>query len=310
MLLGSFGTKTVVVALASALLPPVVVEAQVRRSKLSKEDREIYDRLTKELENGDKDPGADWNTRNANPSLVPTISSRVGAWHWGELVYGKTYSTYLTVTNRCDTPETISIFTHNLSYLKFPRKVRVAGGEAKKVPMTITMPPEPPPPFVPPGGTPPAWGWVPPPLVPNAGGAKFHQPNFADIAKEKGEVILWHPLRNDCRPERTTYDVTGHIHFGPPDDSGGPSGPEKIASPDVCEVYWLTGEPPAQLDGEDCTDEMRSLASRWRETVVQPYVDSDPGAWGWLPEASHIEQMSIDDLLEMKRRADTQMREP
>jgi hypothetical protein len=229
------------------------------------------------------DPGEEWNNpRRADGS--PHIKQAAGDWEWGELFYGHTYPAQLTVTNDCETKETVTVTVENLPYLTIPKTIEVNAKSTKIIECTITTPPA--------------------PDVFLTGHESIPEGGiFVDIKDAK--VTFWHPWNPPCNPKRVVYNVTGHIHFAPKadDDEGGPS---RLATTDACTVYWNTGEPPANLD-EDCTEKIRVLALHYREKILQNYAEADPGSWGWLPSASAIRNMSVSELVAMKNRIDWQI---
>ena len=256
------------------------------------------------LKDKSKDPGAPWENHRLSDGTPPVNVSK-GGWDWGELFFENSYQSKLTVTNGCKGTQTVSIFINNLPYLSMPNSLTIPGNSQIDVELTIDTPPQPPPPLLTGApGQPTSWGWVQPPPPQPFGAPRFHQPNFVDV---QGEVIIWHPWNGNCFPKRETYNATGHIHFKPPGPP--PSGPEKLATPSVCQVYWNIGVPPAQLDDKDCTEEFRKLATQYREKILGPYVDREPEKWNWLPDASDIRNMSESELLAMKARADVLMLE-
>ncbi|MEX2482571.1 MAG: hypothetical protein WD928_17065 [Gammaproteobacteria bacterium] len=261
------------------------------------------------LKNPDEDPGAAWNRPEGQnmPDNSPGVIAAEADWDWGEKYYDSEFDANLVITNNCETPQPVKITIDNLPYLTLPEAVVVPKGQTV-VPGKVKLPPEPPPPLR--LGLPgePGWGHVEfPPIIipPGMPPPKLHQPHFAQI---KGEVVTWHPWTPsgggaECFPKRQTYKTAGHIHFRPPPPQGA-GGPEKLATPDVCQVWWNIGVPPAQWDGEDCSDKIRELA-RWHlDRVLGPYILNAPDEWLWLPEAAAIDEMTIEALLAMKARAD------
>lgn len=267
--------------------------------------------------NPDVDPGPGWDFRPEKPPAdqSPGVRASTADWEWGERYYDSQFDTTLVITNNCKSPQPVSIFIYDLPFLTLPSHLTVPPGQTAVV-GKVKLPPEPPPPLR--LGLPgePGWGHVdygkalgPNPVFPFPP-PKLHQPNFAKIA---GRVVTWHPWSpgsgDNCYPKRQTYHVSGHIHFRPPPPEGD-GGPEKIASPGVCQVYWNTGVPPAQLKDKDCTAEMRELARNFRERVLPSYVFNSPGDWLWLPDGKAIGAMRIQDLLAMKARASAIMGRP
>ncbi len=238
----------------------------------------------------------------------PPVQRAKGDIDWGERYYDSQFDQLLSATNNCNQPRPVTITVNGLPYLSMPPDVTVGAGETKVFRGSVQLPPEPPPP--PRLGLPgePGWGWMDFPPIP-AGQPfpppKLHQPNFVQI---DGTVELWHPWApasagegGDCLPRLVTYTVTGHIHFRPPPPAD--SGPSRLATPDVCEVYWNIGVAPEQLGTRDCTTEIRALAHTFVDRHLAPYIQNAPEEWLWL-SLMNIDQMSIGHLLDMKRRAE------
>lgn len=218
---------------------------------------------------------------------TPAITFAEGDWPWGELLYGKTYPTEITITNDCWSAETVGIFVSNLPYVTLPSSVTVPAKGKLNVPINIVTPPE--------------------PKLLLTGREKI--PEHGIFGTVEGEIVAWHPWTADpeCMPKRESYKATGHIHYDltPPPP---PPAPEKIAGAGSCQVWWNTGARPATLkEDQDCTAEIRDLAATYRLRVLQPLVDRAPSEWGWLPSAEQIAQMSIDECLGMKAKAQAQL---
>ena len=252
------------------------------------------------LKNVDVDPGEGWeNHRRADGT--PNVATTRANWPWGDLYYDDNYPSKLIISNTCKARQPVHLFVNNLPYISLPSAVTVPGEGQLEVEIKIDTPPEPAPPIMA-GPNPPGWGWVkPPPMIRAAVDAPtFHQPNFVNI---QGNVVAWHPWIGDCLPARDVYAVSGHIHFRPPE----PEDPSSKDEPALCEAYWKLGRPPADLEDEDCTERIRQLATHYRERVLAPYELRAPKRWDWLPSSEEIQQMSIDDLLVMKARAERLM---
>ena len=261
------------------------------------------------LKNPNEDPGPAWDQSPNGPrDGSPGVQSSTADWDWGERYFDDQFKATLVITNKCSTPQPVRIFVNDLSYLTLPEMLTVPPGQTK-VDGQVKLPPEPPPPIL--LGLPgePSWGHVnfPSFIWPTFPPLKLHQPNFVPIV---GTVVTWHPWDptdpNACTPKRQTYTVGGHIHFRPPPPEGS-GGPEEIASPSVCQVYWNIGVPPGQYKGEDCTGEMRTFATTLRERVLPPYVLNAPEEWLWLPSVADIQGMSVPQLLDLKRHASALM---
>jgi len=242
----------------------------------------------------------------------PGVGTASADLDWGERYYGAQFEQPVIITNKCTTVQPVTITVNNLPYLTLPQKVILPPGETT-IKGTVTLPPEPSPPIN--VGMPGAPGWghvdfgpifIPPGQWPPP---KLHQPHFVQI---DGSFETWHPWAPadpGCNAKLTTFTVTGHIHFRPPPPPGD-DGPQRLATPDVCEVYWNIGEPPAQLKDEDCTEKMRELASRFREKLLPPYIVNAPDQWLWLPSVDDIREMSIPQMLGMKAHAEAVMGTP
>jgi hypothetical protein len=235
-----------------------------------------------------EDPGEKWNNPRRGDG-TPVIRQAAGDWEWGELFYGKTYPTKLTVSNKCDTPETATITVNDLSYLEIAKKVTIPAKSSIEVDAKITTPP--------------------PPTIQLTGRETLPEGGFfTDITD--ASVVIWHPWNPPhCMPKRETYNVTGHIHY-PPDDPSGGSGSspqaQKLLTADPCTVYWNTGQPPPGLE-EDCTEKMRVLAIHYRERILAGLVAYSPADWQWLPTAAELRAMSVEELLAFKAQAEAQI---
>lgn len=260
--------------------------------------------------NPNVDPGSGWDfTPVKQPAdQSPGVRSSSADWEWGERYFDSEFDAALIITNNCKSPQPVSIFIYDLPYLSLPPRLTVPPGQTRVI-GKVKLPPEPPPPIR--LGLPgePGWGHVdfgkvlgPNPVLPYPP-PKLHQPNFVEI---KGRVVTWHPWApasgDNCFAKRQTYNVSGHIHFRPPAPKAG-GGPEKLAAPTACQVYWNTGVPPPQLNNKDCTAEMRELAVSFRERVLPAYVLNSPQDWLWLPSADALKAMRIPELLAMKAQA-------
>lgn len=266
------------------------------------------------LKNPEVDPGSAWNRPpNGNlPDSSPGVFTNATDWNWGEQYFDGQFDVVLVIRNHCSSPQPVRLFINDLPYLSLPESLTVAPGETRVL-GKVKLPPEPPPPLR--LGLPgePGWGHVDfkYPTVVTYPPPKIHQPNFVPI---KGTVVAWHPWSpgagSECVAARDTYNASGHIHWRPPRPPG-ESGPEKIASPSACQVYWNIGLPPPQLaPGQDCTEAMRGYARVFVERVLPPYLFNDPPAWAWLPSTTEIGMLAIDELLRMKQRASAMMGVP
>ena len=217
----------------------------------------------------------------------PVIRHTAGNWPWGELLYGRTYPTTLTIRNDCWSDETVGIFVTNLPYISLPASATVPARSSLDVPIDIVTPP-------------------PPNLILTGRETIPEHGIFGDV---QGEVVVWHAwtAEPECMPNRESYQASGHIHYDltPP---ATPPSPEKIAGAGPCQVWWNTGERPPQVkDDAECVDPIRRLASEYRSRVLQSHVDRAPGAWSWLPAVDETGQMSIEQCLAMKAKAQAQL---
>lgn len=254
---------------------------------------------THPLKNPLQDPGEKWEGSHGSNLNTTFVGTGKGDIDWGEQYYEGQFVQLIKVNNECRVAQPVGIFVYDLPYLTMPPVHMAPPGEST-VQGQVKLPPEPPPPLR--TGLPgePGWGHVdfgtiiiPPGMFPPP---VLHQPNFAKV---DGKVVLWHPWTGDCNGVRITYTVTGHIHFRPPPPDG-KGGPEKIASPDVCTVWWNTGEEPAQRKDEDCTEKFRELATRFIQAILAPYISNAPEKWDWLPTVAELGVMSASEMLTMK----------
>lgn len=227
----------------------------------------------------------------AGPPLTAPVHAQEDLdWNWGELFYGSTYQTVLTVTNDCDQPRTIQVFyaygAPASPYITAPltsptdRKSYVVPPGTTDIPVTIQTPPAPTFTLPPPG---------------NHG-------VFVDVADPARAVLAveHHSLPacpQTCPRKYRYYHISGHIHF----NTDPPSTDPLAVSP--CRIWWDTGRRPADLD-RDCTQEIRALASAYRQLLVSG-VGDDP-AWDWFPALEDILSMSAEELVAMKQRAEAQ----
>jgi hypothetical protein len=212
-------------------------------------------------------------------------------WDWGELFYNSTYQTVLTVTNDCDVPRTVHVFyafgAPASPYVTAPltsptdRKSYVVPPGSTDIPITIQTPPAP-------------TFTLPPPS--SAHGV------FVDIADPARAVLAVEHrglpgCPRSCPDEFRYYSISGHIHFNP-----NPPADPLAVSP--CRIWWDTGRKPAGLT-RDCTQEIRALASAYRQLLISGVAGSP--AWAWFPSLDAILSMSAEDLVALKLKADAQL---
>jgi hypothetical protein len=195
-------------------------------------------------------------------------------WHWGELLYGKTYATKLTIENGCEGTEDVTITRVNLPYLSLPDRVSVPPGTLD-VDAIITTPP--------------------PPNIP----AQPFPPPHGLWTQVNGLVDIHHAFTAPpkCYENKKVYWVTGHIHYDP-------DPPPPLLDVPPCEAYWkLHRKPP---DALNCEEEMRDLALEQLD-ILGPLAEDCPEQWSWLPTREEIGAMSENELLAFKERADGQL---
>lgn len=260
------------------------------------------------LKNPNAVPGKAWEKQRGyrkednSPGFVPQNVD----WPWGERYFQQQFAVTLNIKNHCKTEQPVSIITNQLPFLTFPKMVSVPPTKAGVNVVGKVILPGPPFPTGRPGEPPMGWvdldpGYIPPGMSP----PRLHQPNFVSIY---GQVVVWHPWSADtggreCLPVKTTYTVDGHIHWGPPKPEATDSGPSTIAAIDPCRVWWNTGDEPAQRHG-DCTGPMRLLAEHFIDKVLIHYRTNAPKEWEWLVGWGGVDDKRIEQLLDMKRRAE------
>lgn len=278
----------------------------------SGEDYDAREDPNHPLKDATKDPGEEWEgSHEAGAKFGTMVKKGKADWPWGERYYDGRFAAPLVIENECKSPQPVGIFVSGLPYLTMPSLVMVPAEKKITVLGQVQLPPEPPPPptrIV--GPTEIAsglssWGYIP--FYPEGyvlppGETALHQPNFEKI---EATVVVWHPWApaDDCPAVRKTYTVSGHIHFRPPPPDGD-RGPERFSETDVCQFYWLIGEPPVHIGDKDCTGEMRELAVNFREKILNHYILNAPEEWRWFPGNGAIRQMSIPELLAMKAHAE------
>ncbi len=260
------------------------------------------------LKNPGKDPGPKWEREPGKTKEDRSPGAHAGRvnWDWGERYFEQQFPVVLNIKNHCEASQTVSIFTTDLPFLSFPSQVTVPPGKQGldvhgKV--KLGKPPIP-------SGVPgePAMGWVdldPGYIPPGMPPPDLHQPNFVGLT---GTVVVWHPWSPDmggkgCLPARTTYTVSGHIHWSPPQPEDEDDGPSQLARTDPCVVYWNTGERPPQAEGKNCTAKVRQLAGHFVDKVLPNYRSNAPKEWTWLIEFGAVDDKSINQLLTLKDRA-------
>jgi len=279
-----------------------------------------------------QDPGPN-RTNQANASYD---------WAWGELVYGRTYSTILTITNKCRVPRAVHFFIADPYFEKRTTKngERVRVFEWLRPPIVDGLAQR----EVQPGDKMPvsaramlgipAAGCVPIPF----GGGGSGTPGTCQMVVPPGVTPVDVTIRTPAPPDlsglivppgfdpSTLYDeVAGELvayHEGDPPvclasrEEYIPSGHVHL-DPDPpkpgggggsrCRDWWDRERKPPGLT-EDCTDEIRDLALAHREGVLAPLASVDPIAWSWLPSEDVIRTMSAEALVAMKIKARIQIR--
>lgn len=223
-----------------------------------------------------------------------------GDWNFGQVYRDRDYKVTYPLTNNCKVGRVVTITYPNTLTLSGPAEVAVPPKSTVDVPMTLKMkdPPIPPPPW--PVGT------------------RFDcydiegKITFVHEKLEREEHTADGDLTYVCYEMERTHRITMHVHQhappGPPEGGGGGGGKKKKASP-ACDLLWRHDEfyPDAtKRQPNDCRDEIRDLAIDFVEEQVQPLsaADRDKLKWAWVPNRVQLAKMAVDDLLEMKKRAD------
>lgn len=232
-------------------------------------------------------------------------------WRWGELYYGKQYRTSLSIKNVCREPAIVVVF---ISGPRPPARESTITEQLAKplsIASMITIPTA----SCGPLGS--AGDSVQCDIPAPPGESEFvvvittpKEPKASDFPEDGEARLEYQDIRGElriatsrvdlrCLANRDTYTASGHVHI-----DLSPAVPlSENRSP--CRDYWETERRPPGLD-KDCTDEIRILARSYRQTVLEPLVTASPKDWAWLPSVAQIQQMSIDELLAMKARAEGQ----
>lgn len=217
----------------------------------------------------------------------PGVSTTNQGWPWGELFYDSVFKTMLTVTNDCDEPRPISIHTGLAPYVVSP-----ANGSTYTIPpgstdieITVQTPPAP------------TSFTLPPPS--SSHGIYLDLSGYRIRVHHEG----YDACPRSCQEMESFYWISGHIHFDP--NAPPPPGPLAVSP---CRIWWDTGEKPDDLK-RDCTQEIRALASAFRQLLLGSLVE-DSAAWDWFPSLDAILSMAAEDLVAMKMRADAQLEDP
>jgi hypothetical protein len=263
-------------------------------------------------------------------------------WAWGELVYGRTYTTVLTITNKCRMARVVHFFisdpffekrtTKNgerVTVFEWLRPPIVNGRAQREVQAGDKMPVSARAML----GIP-AAGCVPIPF----GGGGSGSPGTCQMVVPPGVTPVDVTIRTAPPPDlsgvimppgfdpSTLYDeVAGELvayHAGNPPaclasrEEYIPSGHVHL-DPDPpkpgggggprCRDWWDTEKKPQGLT-DDCTDEIRDLALAYRRAVLAPLIAQDPNAWDWVPTEDEIRTMTAEQLIAMKARARARIR--
>jgi hypothetical protein len=196
----------------------------------------------------------------------------------GELYFGFKYKpSWFHITNDCPYEVTVFIDVYDLPFMTIPEVIRAKPGE-NSIEYQITTPPPPPMPVF-------------TPVAPLPHG--IYAPIKGTIVIENPEVFACPP----CKKGVKIIEVTGHLHWPV---LAPPPGPEVLD----CGLFWRQGrEPPPNLR-DICEDPIRGFAALYVSVELDPYVQADPAAWAWLPSPDAILEMSIEELIAMKRRAE------
>lgn len=247
------------------------------------------------------------------------VRAEVWDWAWGELIYGRTYTTTLKVSNKCDTEQTVLARIENATstdgkHRRTPdgwttvepdARPRLAAQTLLTIPAATCAPPASPGPtrcelVVQPGDTDleVVITTPPPPDLRTLGLPAGSDPHEW-YEETDGVLHLTGTGQYVCLGEPSEYFISGHVHIDP-----NPPALDAFARP-TCRQWWETGARPAGLT-EDCTDEFRRLARLYRQEVLEPLAASAPAEWAWLPSSADIQNMALGELLAMKVRADAQ----
>lgn len=280
------------------------------------------------------------------PKPGPTQNNQTEAswdWNWGELLYGASYTTTLTVNNNCKTPQGVFFYisdpfyehserrpndvksTKSLRWLMPPivdgrAQVDVKPGEKLPVSARAMLSIPKPGCHAVPFGTagsnmPTTCATVVPP-----GSTDFEVTIVTPPAPDLSSMIFpagFNPLTffDEIAGELVVYSKGQPPLCMPNREQYVPSGhvhldpnPKgKSESGPRCRDWWDKEEKPRGLT-RDCTGEIRDLALTYLRTSLLPLAEKNPAAWSWLPTPEQVLRMSIDELIGMKVRSRATMR--
>jgi len=233
-------------------------------------------------------------------TVISTRPSGKGDWDFGQVYRDRDYKVTYPLTNNCRVGQVVTI-TYPTAFpmtinLTGPTEVAVGPYSTVDVPMLLktTEPPLPRPPY---------------PI-----GMKV------DCYDIKGDMTLVHPRFEStqltakgketyiCHEMERTHTISMHVHqHGPPEPPGGGGGKKKTSP--TCDMLWNHNEfypAPGVLDPSGCRDEIRQLVIDFVEEQVKPLgaADKEKLKWAWVPNREQLAKMPVDDLLEMKKRAE------
>lgn len=262
-------------------------------------------------------------------------------WNWGELLYGGTYTTTLSVKNNCRVPQGVFFYVSDpffprtdrqdgksIQRIEWLRPPLVNGRAQRDVAPGSKMPvsaramlsiPKPGCLAVPFGGagsrTPTTCAAVVPPGVtdfdvtivtpPPPDLSSFIPPPGFDPASLFDEIAGQLVVYSRGQPPACMPSREEYLPGGHVHLDPNPKG--KGDGGPRCRDWWDREEKPRGLT-RDCTGEIRDLALTYVRTTLQPLIAKNPAAWSWLPTPEQILKMSIDELIAMKIRSRTAMR--
>jgi hypothetical protein len=223
------------------------------------------------------------STRRLDAQGAPSGGNRgvglyAGTWEWGDRGYATEFGASYPFTNNCDRPVVVTFDSRGVPFVRVMPRVDAAPG-THPIPATLVTPPWP------------------------------DRPRCTDL---KGPLVVessgYESEKGACRATRTVYTVTAHVHWW---DRPAPPPKLEVAGPDACTVWWNTGQRPPNaptLSEETCVDTIRTLAAAYREWLLEAAQGQPPDRWSWLPTAEQLATISVEAALQMKARADRQLR--
>ena len=228
----------------------------------------------------------------------------IADWNIGQVYRGAVYPVSFPLTNHCRVPITATISYPERIPLSGPETVEVPAKTTVKVAMTLSF----------------KGADKDIPSGPNV--LNF---NFQCVPEDDGLWIKHSEVAGGtkvtpagtwtyvCGAVKQAYTLHLHLHWRPPSDKndggggggGKPKPPKKPASP-TCTNLWFYNEFLSKGGAKSPADCRPDLAEQLRALItrdIPPFASRNPSAWSWVPDPASVDQMSVEEMLSVKARA-------